>query len=77
MLPQADVQDYIVLIYLVLIGGWVLGNLNSEAAWCRHMCNKVGIKIIDVDYRLAPEFPYPTSIHDSWDAVKWVFHQNF
>ncbi|KAJ5587021.1 Alpha/beta hydrolase fold-3 [Penicillium hispanicum] len=53
-------------------GGWVLGNLNSEAAWCRHMCNKVGIKIIDVDYRLAPEFPYPASIYDSWDAVKWT-----
>lgn len=36
------------------------------------MCNKVGIKVIDVDYRLAPEFPYPTSIIDSWEAVKWV-----
>lgn len=36
------------------------------------MCNKAQIKVIDVDYRLAPEFPYPTSIYDSWDAVKWV-----
>ncbi|CAL5869776.1 uncharacterized protein PFLUO_LOCUS4006 [Penicillium psychrofluorescens] len=53
-------------------GGWVLGNLNSEAAWCRHMCNKAQIKVIDVDYRLAPDFPYPTSIYDSWDAVKWT-----
>jgi hypothetical protein len=58
--------------YPSILGGWVLGNLNSEAAWCRHMCNKAHIKVIDVDYRLAPEFPYPTSIYDSWDAVKWV-----
>lgn len=36
------------------------------------MCNNAQIKVIDVDYRLAPEFPYPTSIYDSWDAVKWV-----
>ncbi|KAJ8117657.1 hypothetical protein OPT61_g1204 [Boeremia exigua] len=53
-------------------GGWVLGGLKSEAAWCRHMCNKANIKIIDVDYRMAPEFPFPTSIYDCWDAVKWA-----
>ncbi|OQD79653.1 hypothetical protein PENANT_c046G08060 [Penicillium antarcticum] len=53
-------------------GGWVLGNLNSEATWCRKMCNKAQIKVVDVDYRLAPEFPYPTSIYDSWDAVNWT-----
>ncbi|KAL5380445.1 hypothetical protein DPSP01_007767 [Paraphaeosphaeria sporulosa] len=53
-------------------GGWVLGGLKSEAAWCRHMCNKASIKVIDVDYRLAPEYPFPTSIYDCWDAVKWT-----
>lgn len=53
-------------------GGWVLGGLNSEAAWCRHMCNKASIKVIDVDYRMGPEFRYPTAIYDCWDAVKWV-----
>ncbi|KAH3973407.1 hypothetical protein HBI25_082130 [Parastagonospora nodorum] len=53
-------------------GGWVLGGLKSEAAWCRHMCNKANIKVIDVDYRMAPEFPFPTSIYDCWDAVKWA-----
>jgi acetyl esterase/lipase len=50
----------------------VLGGLKSEAAWCRHMCNKANIKVIDVDYRMAPEFPFPTSIYDCWDAVKWA-----
>jgi acetyl esterase/lipase len=53
-------------------GGWVVGGLKSEAAWCRHMCNKANIKVIDVDYRMAPEFPFPTSIYDCWDAVKWA-----
>ncbi|KAM0227417.1 hypothetical protein ACHAPO_011542 [Fusarium lateritium] len=55
-------------------GGWVLGGLNSEAAWCRHMCNEASIKIIDVDYRMGPEYVYPTAIYDCWDSVKWVLN---
>ncbi|EMD93700.1 hypothetical protein COCC4DRAFT_208316 [Bipolaris maydis ATCC 48331] len=53
-------------------GGWVLGGLNSEAAWCRSVCNNTSIVIVDVDYRLAPEFVFPTAIYDSWDALQWV-----
>lgn len=53
-------------------GGWVLGGLQSEAAWCRHMCNMVNITVIDVDYRMGPEYKYPAAIYDCWDAVKWV-----
>ncbi|KAH7165346.1 Alpha/Beta hydrolase protein [Dactylonectria macrodidyma] len=53
-------------------GGWVLGGLNSEAAWCRHICNLSNIKVIDVDYRMGPEFKFPAAIYDCWDAVKWT-----
>ena len=50
----------------------MLGSLQSEAAWCRHMCNKANIKVIDVDYRMGPEHKFPAAIYDCWDAVKWV-----
>ncbi|KAK6211655.1 hypothetical protein QIS74_10919 [Colletotrichum tabaci] len=53
-------------------GGWVLGGLNSEAAWCRHICNKANIKVIDVDYRMGPEFKFPTAIYDCWETVRWA-----
>jgi acetyl esterase/lipase len=53
-------------------GGWVIGGLNSEAAWCRSICNESSIVVIDVDYRLAPEFPFPVAIYDCWAAVKWA-----
>ncbi|TDZ16743.1 Arylesterase [Colletotrichum orbiculare MAFF 240422] len=53
-------------------GGWVLGGLQSEAAWCRHVCNKSNIKVIDVDYRMGPEHQFPAAIYDCWDAVKWA-----
>ena len=50
----------------------MLGGLESEAAWCRSICNNVKIKVIDVDYRMAPEFLFPTAIYDSWEVVQWV-----
>ncbi|KAI2486118.1 lipase/esterase [Pyrenophora tritici-repentis] len=56
----------------IRIRGWVLGGLHSEAAWCRSVCNNTDIVIVDVDYRLAPEFVFPAAIYDSWDALQWV-----
>ncbi|KAL2856726.1 Alpha/Beta hydrolase protein [Aspergillus pseudodeflectus] len=53
-------------------GGWVLGGLASEAAWCRSICNESSIVVIDVDYRLAPKYPFPTALYDCWTAVQWV-----
>ncbi|KAL3496083.1 Alpha/Beta hydrolase protein [Aspergillus germanicus] len=53
-------------------GGWVLGGLASEAAWCRSMCNESSIVVVDVDYRLAPKYPFPTALYDCWAAVQWV-----
>ncbi|KAJ4256216.1 hypothetical protein NW762_009294 [Fusarium torreyae] len=55
-------------------GGWVLGGLKSESAWCRHICNKASIKVIDVDYRMGPEYSFPTAIYDCWDSVKWAIN---
>ncbi|KAL4865119.1 hypothetical protein BDV12DRAFT_200402 [Aspergillus spectabilis] len=53
-------------------GGWVLGGLTSEAAWCRSICNEASIVVIDVDYRLAPKCPFPTALYDCWSAVRWA-----
>ncbi|KAF7590678.1 hypothetical protein BBP40_002570 [Aspergillus hancockii] len=52
--------------------GWVLGGLQSEAAWCRSICNKSSIVVIDVDYRLAPEHRFPVALYDCWAAVQWA-----
>jgi acetyl esterase/lipase len=53
-------------------GGWVLGGLESEAAWCRSTCNKANVKVVDIDYRMAPEFVFPIGIYDCWRVLKWV-----
>lgn len=56
-------------------GGWGLGDLETEAHVCRHLCVKASVVVVDVGYRLAPEFPFPTAITDSWAAVRYI-HQH-
>lgn len=54
-------------------GGFVIGGLQSDESWCRQVCQIGGCIIVNVDYRLAPEFPHPIPLTDSWTALKWVF----
>lgn len=54
-------------------GGWGLGDLETEAHICKHICKIAGVVVIDVAYRLVPEHPYPTQITDSWEALQYVY----
>lgn len=51
----------------------MIGSLKSDESWCRQACQKLGMVIVDVDYRLAPEHPFPAQVWDAWAALKWVF----
>ena len=50
-------------------GGWVVGNLNSYDGQCRGLANSSGAVLIAVDYRKAPEFPFPTPLEDCYSAL--------
>ena len=56
-------------------GGWGLGDLETEAHICQHLCVKANVVVIDVAYRLVPEHAFPTAITDSWAAVKHIHEQ--
>ena len=56
-------------------GGWVIGNVDSHDAICRSLANKAGIAVLSVDYRLAPEYPFPAAAEDSLCALRWA-HEN-
>jgi acetyl esterase len=53
-------------------GGWLMGNRDSFDAVCRHLAADSGLAVVNVDYRLAPEHPFPAAIHDAWAATRWV-----
>jgi len=53
-------------------GGWVIGDLDSHDGACRELCVGAGVTVIAVDYRLAPESPFPAAVEDCWDATRWV-----
>lgn len=56
-------------------GGWVLGNLESHDRLCRRLANRAGICIASVDYRLAPEHPFPAALDDAAVALHWMAAQ--
>ncbi|MGI4840875.1 MAG: alpha/beta hydrolase [Janthinobacterium lividum] len=53
-------------------GGWVIGNLDSHDSLCRRLANQSGVSVVAVDYRLAPEHPFPVPLDDCLAALRFV-----
>ncbi len=54
-------------------GGWVTGNIDSYTNVCRNMAERTGHLVISVDYRLAPENPFPDGLEDCYYVAREVF----
>lgn len=53
-------------------GGWVLGSVESHDSVCRAICMQTPCAVLSVDYRLAPEHPFPTPLVDCVNATRWA-----
>ncbi|KAH7120226.1 Alpha/Beta hydrolase protein [Dactylonectria estremocensis] len=69
--PDVRCQARAVVLY-VHGGGWTIGDLDSEDAVCRTMCKSTGAVVVSLDYRKAPENPFPVGLEDVWAGVLWV-----
>ena len=56
-------------------GGWVFHNLDDYDDVCRRIAMQSGHAVLSIDYRLAPEFPFPTPLEDCLAATRWA-HEN-
>ncbi|KAF8511198.1 alpha/beta hydrolase fold-domain-containing protein [Gautieria morchelliformis] len=53
-------------------GGWVIGTIGNDESWIRRAIAATGCVVVDVNYRLAPEYRFPIPIEDSWAALVYV-----
>ena len=54
-------------------GGFTLGSPDTVEPICRMLANRVGCQVLNLKYRLAPEYPFPTAAEDVWQAWDWAF----
>jgi acetyl esterase len=53
-------------------GGWVLGDLDTGDGICRRWAGWAGVEVLSVDYRLAPEHPFPVPLDDCFAGLQWA-----
>jgi acetyl esterase len=53
-------------------GGWVIGDLDTHDGVCRFLAAAAGVMVLSLDYRLAPEHPFPAAVDDSLAGFEWA-----
>jgi acetyl esterase len=53
-------------------GGFVIGDLDTHDSPCRFLCRHAGVHVLSIDYRLAPEHPFPAAVEDARAAFAWA-----
>lgn len=69
--PEAD-DGAVPVVMFFHGGGWVVGDRDSYDGDAGGHAVGSGALVVSVDYRLAPEHPYPAAVYDGWAATQWV-----
>lgn len=67
------VDDHAPLFINVHGGGFVRGHQERDTMFCAFLADELGVRVLDVDYRLSPEHPFPTALHETYDVLQWAF----
>lgn len=54
-------------------GGFIGKRMDRDELFCCKLANQFGALVLDVDYKLAPDYPYPTATLECWDVVQWAW----
>ena len=69
-IPNNKANDSLIIYYHG--GGWVFGSIQISDLWCRTLAVKTGITVVSVEYRCAPEFPFPIPVDDCYSVFSWI-----
>lgn len=67
--PEEDVQGVIVFFHG---GGWVIGSIDDYDPLARQLADRTRCAVVNVEYRLAPEHPFPAAADDAYAALGWT-----
>ncbi len=70
--PNRDQDRALPVTVFLHGGGWVLGDLDSQDHLARVVCARARCLVVSVDYRLAPEHPFPAAVDDAEAVTTWV-----
>lgn len=72
--PRTDMStnQFSAAIIFIHGGGWVVGDLETHDSICRIVSKQTNLPVIAIDYRLAPEFPFPYALNDCLDSLKFL-----
>jgi acetyl esterase len=57
-------------------GGWVVGDLDTHDQTCRFLAREADLRVLAVDYRRAPEHPFPAAVDDAVAALRYAIHES-
>jgi acetyl esterase len=70
--PRSSAPEKPPLLVFFHGGGFVIGDLDTHDEPCRLLCRHAGVQVLSVDYRLAPEHPFPAGVGDALAAFRWA-----
>jgi len=70
--PTGDVSDVLDVLVFIHGGGWVVGDIETADAGARALAAGLGIRVVSVEYRLAPEHPFPAGLNDAIAVVEEI-----
>jgi len=70
--PKVDRESARPCVFEIHGGGFILGNIEMMDGWCQAIAAEVDAVVVSVEYRLAPEDPFPAALDDCYAALSWV-----